>query len=144
MSLNPRRVGKGLAVSAGAFVLFGVVTGLIPNDFYVRMVSRTPLDYLFLTLTAGLLGVYSVQRVPEGRGSDDGVAALGTVGGILAFGCPVCNAVLLAAFSSSALMTYFDPLRPVVGVVAVVVLGGLVYYRRSLACESCRPRPQSE
>jgi hypothetical protein len=130
------RVGKGLAVSVGAFVLFGVVTGLIPNGFYVRMVPRTPLDYLFLTLTALLLGVYSVQRVPEDERNDK-VAAAGTVGGFLAFGCPICNVFLLALFSSSALMTYFDPLRPLLGVVAVGLLGGLVYYRNSRSCETC-------
>ncbi|WP_137283679.1 hypothetical protein [Halorussus salinisoli] len=136
MAFARRRVGKGLAVSVGAFVLFGVVTGLIPNGFYVRMVPRTPLDYLFLTLTAVLLGLYSVQRVPEEE-RNDGAAALGTVGGFLAFGCPICNVVLLALFGSSALMTYFDPLRPVLGVVAVGLLGGLVYYRHSRSCETC-------
>jgi len=137
-----RRVGRGVAVGLGAFLLFGVVTGLLPNPLYVRMVPRTPLDYLFLVLTAGLLGVYSAQRVPE-RERDDGVAALGAVGGFLAFGCPVCNAFLLALFSSSALMTYFDPLRPYLGAAAVVLLAGLVYYRRSRACETCRVDTES-
>jgi hypothetical protein len=131
------RLAKGAAVSVGAFLLFGAVTGLVPNPIYVRMIPRTPLDYLFLTLTALLLGVYSVQRAPE-ESRDDGVAVLGTVGGFLAFGCPICNAFLLALFSSSALMTYFDPLRPYLGVVAVASLAGLVYYRHSRACETCR------
>ena len=137
MALDRRRYAKGAAVSVGAFLLFGGVTGLIPNPVYVRMVPRTPLDYLFLTLTALLLGVYAAQRVPTGE-RHDGVAAVGTVGGFLAFGCPICNAFLLALFSSSALMTYFDPLRPYLGVVATVLLAGLVYYRHSRACAACR------
>jgi hypothetical protein len=137
MSLSRLRVAKGVSVGTGAFALFGVVTGLVPNPLYVRMVPRTFLDYLFLTLTAGLLGVYSVQRVSEDN-RDDGVAVLGTVGGVLAFGCPICNVVLLALFSTSALMTYLDPLRPLLGVVAVALLGGLVYYRHSRTCDACK------
>jgi hypothetical protein len=137
MSLVRGRYAKGAAVSVGAFLLFGGVTGLIPNPIYTRMVPRTPLDYLFLTITAVLLGVYAAQRVPAGA-QHDGVALVGTVGGFLAFGCPICNAFLLALFSSSALMTYFDPLRPYLGLVAVALLAGLVYYRRSRACAACR------
>jgi predicted transporter len=137
MALVRRRYVKGAAVSVGAFLLFGGVTGLIPNPIYTRMVPRTPPDYLFLALTAVLLGVYTAQRVPAGE-RHDGVAAVGTVGGFLAFGCPICNAFLLALFSSSALMTYFDPLRPYLGVVAVVLLAGLVYYRHTRACAACR------
>ncbi|SDF83222.1 hypothetical protein [Halorientalis regularis] len=128
------RVLKALAVGTGTFVLFGVVTGLIPNPLYVRMVPRTGLDYLFLTLTAGALALYTFQRTPDG---DDGAAAAGTALGFLAFGCPICNAILLALFSSSALMTYLDPLRPVLGVVSVVVFAGLLYVRSRRSCEDC-------
>jgi hypothetical protein len=132
-----RQVGKGIAVGVGAFAFFGVVTGLIPNPLYTRMVSRTALDYLFLTLTAAFLGIYSVQTAAPQDRLDDGVATVGTVGGFLAFGCPICNAFLLALFSSSALMTYFDPFRPLLGAVTTVLLGGLVVYRYSRSCDVC-------
>lgn len=137
MDGQKRRLLKGLAVGTGAFVLFGVVTGLIPNPLYVRMVPRTALDYLFLTTTSLLLGVYVVQRSPSEEESGSSLAIGSTIGGFLAFGCPICNAFLLALFSSSALMTYFDPLRPLLGVVSVALFGGLVYYRREKACETC-------
>ncbi|MFD1586542.1 hypothetical protein ACFR9U_06080 [Halorientalis brevis] len=144
MDASRLRLAKGAAVSLGSFVLFGVVTGLIPNPIYVRMVPSRPVDYLFLVLTAGLLGVYVAQRPPVEDRSDDRLATLGTVGGFLAFGCPICNAFLLALFSSSALMTYFDPLRPLLGAVAVVLLGGLVYARYTRACETCQPDAPAE
>jgi len=144
MVADRMRIAKGLGVSVGAFVLFGVVTGLVPNPLYVRMVPRTALDYLFLVLTAGFLGVYTVQRVPEETRGDDSVVTLSTVAGFLAFGCPICNALLLALFSSSALMTYFDPLRPLLGAVSVVLFGGLLYYRRTRACATCAVDPSSE
>src|SRR6056297_1164498 len=127
MDASRLRLAKGAAVSLGSFVLFGVVTGLVPNPIYVRMVPSRPVDYLFLVLTAGLLGVYVAQRPPVEDRSDDRLATLGTVGGFLAFGCPICNAFLLALFSSSALMTYLDPLRPVLGVLSIALFGGLLY-----------------
>ncbi|MFP8956897.1 hypothetical protein ACLI4Y_09220 [Natrialbaceae archaeon A-CW3] len=58
-----RAIGLGTLVAVGVFGLFGFVTGLIPNPLYMRMVPRTPLDYLFLTLTALLAGGYATQRV---------------------------------------------------------------------------------
>ena len=131
-----RRFLKAAGASVGAFALFGVVTGLIPNGLYVRMVPRTPLDYLFLVLTAGFLGVYTYQRT--GSEHEDGkTAAASTAVGFLAFGCPICNAFLLALFSSSALMTYLDPLRPLLGVVSVLLFGGLLYVRSRRSCETC-------
>lgn len=133
-----RRYLHAAAVSGGAFVLFGVVTGLIPNSFYVRMVPRAPLDYSFFILTAGFLGAYTLQRTSDRR-DDDKAAAASTAIGFLAFGCPICNAFLLALFSSSALMTYLDPLRPLLGGVSVVLFAGLLYARSQSSCEACEP-----
>jgi hypothetical protein len=123
-------------VSIGVFVLFGAVTGLLPNPVYVRMVSRTPADYLFLVATAAFAGAFVYQRSLAEEPIGDRFAAGGIVGGFLAFGCPICNAVLLALFSSSALMTYFDPLRPILGAVSVVCFAALLVYQRR-RCEVC-------
>ncbi|APW98401.1 hypothetical protein CHINAEXTREME_11675 [Halobiforma lacisalsi AJ5] len=148
-----RAMAWGTATGVGVFLLFGLVTGLIPNPLYVRMVPRTPTDYLFLTLTALLAGIYIAQRVAtevvstELEGDDgsetgdtsgeDRLAFGGLVGGFLAVGCPICNVVLLTLFSSSALMTYFDPLRPLLGAVSVALLAGLIYLRHSRSCSTC-------
>jgi hypothetical protein len=140
MNRSRTRIAKSAVVGAGSFVLFGVVTGLIPNPLYVRMVPRTPLDYLFLALTAGFLGLYTFQRTPASQ-REDGAATASAVLGFLAFGCPICNALLLALFSSSALMTYLDPLRPLLGVVSVAFFGGLLYVRSQRTCEVCVDQP---
>jgi predicted transporter len=132
---------QATVVGTGAFVVFGVVTGLIPNPFYVRMVPRTPLDYLFLGLTAVFLGVYTLQR-SAGRRTDEKKAGATVVLGFLAFGCPICNAFLLALFSSSALMTYFDALRPLVGAVSVGLFAGLLYVRSQRSCGACNVEVQ--
>lgn len=131
-----KRVGMALLASVGSFLLFGVVTGLLPTPLYVRMVPRTPLDYLFLGLTAGFLGLYALQDAP-GSSRDDGAATASAALGFLAFACPTCNALLLALFSSSALLTYVDPLRPLLGVVSVGLFAGLLYVRSQRTCETC-------
>lgn len=136
MSLPQPRLLRSVGVSAVVFVLFGAVTGLLPNPIYVRMVDRTPADYLFLVATAAFAGAFIYQRSLAEEPIGDRFAAGGIVGGFLAFGCPICNAVLLALFSSSALMTYFEPLRPILGVVSVVFFAGLLYYQRR-RCEVC-------
>ena len=130
------RVAKSVAVAVGAFVLFGVVTGLIPNPVYVRMVPRTPADYLFLAATAAFAGAFVYQRSLNDDPVGDQFAVGGLVGGVLAFGCPVCNVALLALFGSSALMTYFDPLRPLLGVASVGLFAALLYYQRR-RCARC-------
>ncbi|QLD89635.1 hypothetical protein HWV07_11595 [Natronomonas salina] len=140
-----RAAAWGIAIGMGVFLLFGLVTGLIPNPLYVRMVPRTPIDYVLLVSTALLAGVYVAQRNATTTSDDETAATTGEgrlaigglAGGFLAVGCPICNAFLLALFSSSALMTYFDPIRPVLGVVSVAILAGLIYILSRRSCPTC-------
>lgn len=136
MAVTARHLARGGAVAAGVFLVFGLVTDLLANPVFVRMVPRTPLDYAFLGATSVLAGAYVVQRDLLRDVPGDGCAFTGTLGGFLAFGCPVCNKLLLALFSSSAIMTYFDPLRPVLGTVNVLLFVGLLYYQRR-RCTRC-------
>jgi len=145
---SPRAMAWGAVVASGVFSLFGVVTGLLPNSLYVRMVPRTPADYLFLVLTAVLAGVYTALRVAttvQDSGSDDASTSEdrwlmgGLAGGFLAVGCPICNVFLLALFSSSVLMTYFEPLRPFLGLLSVGLLAGLIHVRHRRTCSVCEP-----
>lgn len=122
-------LARGLLASAGVFVLFGFVSALVPNPFFVRMVDATALDYVLLVLTSALVGAYVVQR-PGLEDCTDRCAYGGAAGGFLAVACPTCNALLVAAVGSSALMTYFDPLRPLLGALAVALLAGVIYVRR--------------
>ncbi|XVH33441.1 hypothetical protein ACNS7O_15745 (plasmid) [Haloferacaceae archaeon DSL9] len=151
---NKLAIAWGSVAALGVFSLFGVVTGLIPNPLYIRMVPQTPVDYLFLVLTALLAGVYVAQRVATGvpnsqiedgatKGGDRWLLG-GLVGGFFAVGCPICNAFLLTLFSSSVLMTYFDPLRPLLGTLSVALLAGLIYIRRRRSCVVCEAAPPSE
>lgn len=130
-------VKKGGAAAILTFLGFGIITDLIPNPMFARMVGRSPLDYAFLALTALLAGLYFAQTVDLRESPGDNGAIAGAMGGFLAFGCPLCNHILLMLFSSSAIMTYFDPLRPVLGVASVGLFGATILYRRRASCESC-------
>lgn len=128
---------KSAGAGVGTFLLFGAVTGLVPNPVYVRMVPSTAADYLFLVATSSFAAAFVYQRSIVDRPVGDRFATGGIVGGFLAFGCPICNAVLLTLFSSSALMTYFDPYRPLLGVLSVAAFGAILYYQRKKGCETC-------
>jgi uncharacterized membrane protein len=128
---------KSAAAGVGAFLLFGTVTGLVPNPVYVRMVPSTAADYLFLAATSAFAAAFVYQRSIVDQPVGDRFATGGIVGGFLAFGCPICNALLLTLFSSSALMTYFDPYRPLLGVLSVTAFGAILYYQRKKGCETC-------
>lgn len=138
MALSRPKITRGAAVSIGSFLLFGIVTGLLPNPLYVRMVPRTLFDYTFLISTSLFAGLYVAQQPTVTRSNDDRLAVGSVVSGFLAFGCPICNALLLALFSNSMLLTYFDPYRPILGVISVLLFVGLLYYRRQRDCRSCR------
>ena len=128
---------KSAGAGVGAFLLFGTVTGLVPNPVYVRMVPSTAADYLFLAATSAFAAAFVYQRSIVDQPVGDRFATGGIVGGFLAFGCPICNALLLTLFSSSALMTYFDPYRPLLGVLSVTAFGAILYYQRKKGCETC-------
>ncbi|RMF90462.1 MAG: hypothetical protein D6736_06700 [Nitrospinota bacterium] len=123
-------LGYALLFGTGFFLLFGVVTVLIPNRFFLRMTTTTPLDYLFLTLTSGLLGTYLSLHLfqrRQGRGACTVAAYGGGVGGFLGFGCALCNKPLLLLLGVSGVLTYIEPYRPLIGSLGIGLMGYAVY-----------------
>mgnify|MGYP006875055425 CR=1 FL=1 len=118
-------VREGLIATITFSLVTATVTGLIENPLYVRKVPLTALDYIFLFTTSMLAGLYfgkEKSSVTEGR-----LMSVGRLTGFLAFGCPICNLVLLAFFSTSVIMTYFDPLRPLLGLFSTLILAILLF-----------------
>lgn len=122
--INGYDAKKSIVASIFFFIVTGVVTGLIPTPLYVRMVPITFLDYIFLFTTSILAGIYFGKE--KCTIADSRLSALGGVTGFLAFSCPICNAVLLAFLSTSAIMAYIDPVRPILGVISTLVLAYLI------------------
>lgn len=121
----------GIGSCAGIFVLFGTVTDLIPNPWFGRMIPRTPFDYFFLIINSVLLGSYiaihfykkSVTKICDAATYSGGIT------GFLAFGCPVCNKILVLLLGTTALITYFEPWRPILGVISIFLLTGAIYFK---------------
>lgn len=131
----------GFGVSILALVIMGIPTALVPTPFFTRMIPSNPLDYVFLIGTALLLGTYATLHLygrQQARG--EGVAAVGgTLGGVLSFGCPICNKFLVAAMGVSAVMTYVEPYRPFIGTLSVAAMGATVYLKAKAIrfCNAC-------
>jgi|SRR3989344_2894890 len=121
----------GVAVSIGFFVLSGVVTGLLPNSLFARMTPTTRLDKLFLVTSSILLGAYVGVHYYKKNiiKKCDTVATTGGIGSFLAFACPVCNKLLMFLFGATALTTYFEPYRPLLGFISSGLLIGALYWR---------------
>jgi hypothetical protein len=119
----------------------GIPTDLIDTPLFVRMVPRTPLDYGFLVANSLLLGAYaSLSYHGRGRartGREDYAAMGGTLGGVLAFGCPVCNQLLILLIGVAGALTYIDPYRPLLGVASSGLIG-LAVSSKVRQIQSCR------
>lgn len=125
MEVQKYNLKKAAIAGVLFFFITGLVTGLIPNPFYIRKVPITLLDYVFLATTTVLSAAFFGKQ--ECGELDRRLSYFGGATGFLAFACPTCNLFLLSFFSSSAILTYFDPLRPLLGIVSTTVLAILIW-----------------
>jgi len=132
-----------MGTGAALFFLMGVPTDLIDTPLFVRMVPRTPLDYGFLVVNSLLLGAYASlyycgrERIRTGK--EDYAAFGGTLGGVLAFGCPICNKLLVLLIGVAGALTYIDPYRPFLGFASSGLIGLAVLskVRQMQSCQRC-------
>ncbi|MBI3026993.1 hypothetical protein HYY70_02675 [Candidatus Woesearchaeota archaeon] len=123
----------GSVVAFIVFLVFGTVTVLIKNPFFIRMTHVHWYDYIFLILTALLTGVYAClyHYNKSNKESFDKkcnyTAAGGIVGGLFSFGCAICNKLLVFLLGLSGVMVYFMPLQPILGVISIAILSYAVY-----------------
>ena len=93
-------IGLGAAITF--FVIFGGITAIIPNQFYIRMIPTTLLDKIFLAGSSVLLGAYVGVHYYKKKivKQCNAAAATGGIGSFLAFSCPICNKILVLLFGS--------------------------------------------
>ncbi len=121
----------GSMFGIGFFLLFGIVTAITPNSWFTRMIPANQLDWIFLILSSLLIGAYigvDFYKKKTVR-TCNVVATSGSVGSFLAFACPICNKLLVALFGATVLLTYFEPYRPILGIVSNTLLGVVLYWR---------------
>lgn len=123
-----------IGIALSLFFLLGSITNLIPNPFFIRMSQTHWYDYLFLTLTSILSGMYAGIWYYKKKTKDvcSYMAAGGMMGGVFSFGCAICNKLLVLILGFSSVMTYFMPFQPLLGVVSVSLLTYGVYQQAKL------------
>ncbi len=130
----------GIISGLVVFLVLGIPTALIPTTIFLRQIPANFFDYIFLFATSSLIGVYvslSFSNKKQDR-SAYGILS-GTVASLFAFGCPICNALLVSLFGSTALLVYFEPFRPILGAISIAILSLMVYIKmRSNRCKTCK------
>jgi hypothetical protein len=123
---TPRRWGAAVVASLAFALVVAVPTDLVDTPLFGREVPPTWWAWPSLvvsSLLAGLL-VATYVAAPEQQGPDPAGRG-GWIGGTLTFfavGCPVCNKLVLLALGSAGAMTWFEPVQPLLQLVAVALL----------------------
>ena len=133
----------------------GVPTDVIPNPVFGR--QGTPVEpwaVPVLVATAILSGLLFATYVrPDATLDTDETEGLdrsgrfGGLGGLLSFfaiGCPICNKVVVIALGTSGALTWFAPIQPYLGIIALgLLLWALrVRLRGEVACSIARSRAE--
>ena len=121
-----RQWGTAAVSAIGFGLLVAIPTDLIDTPVFSREIPPTWWSWPALVLTAALTGLLVATYVNPVQPEDRGTRRRGWIGGTLTFfavGCPVCNKIVLVLLGTSAALTWFEPVQPVLQLVAVVLLG---------------------
>lgn len=134
--MSPRRLAAILACAVAVALATGVPTDLIDTPYFGREIPPTWWSYPVWIATSVLSGVliasYALDRVDQER-----PARMGGAGGVVAFfaiGCPVCNKFVLLAVGTSGALTWFEPIQPLLAVVALGLLVVALRLRTRATC----------
>ena len=126
--LSPAFVGTSLAFAFLYLGGVGVITAIIPNALFTRIVEPTTWSYIFWLAPAALFGPLAASYVlPTADACEvrraEQTTTVGSVLSFLAVGCPVCNKLVVLALGTSGAITYFEPAQPWLGGLSVLLLG---------------------
>jgi hypothetical protein len=132
------RVALALGGALLSAVVVGIPTDLIPNPLFGRSIGVTGWAYPVWILSSLLAGLLLATDLRPGRPL--------TGGGLLALfavGCPVCNKPALLLLGSAGAVSWFAPIQPALGALAVLVLAAalVVRLRRQASCPVPPPAP---
>lgn len=128
-ALGPAYWLKVLGITAGAALLIGLPTRLIPNPIFVRMIPTTPVDYVIFAISVVLMGLTLALPQRTAHPGAEKQSLLGGLGTFLAVGCPTCNKLVLLLLGSGGALNYFAPLQPILGVGAIFLVVAALYRR---------------
>lgn len=115
---------RALPIAALAAVVIAVPSDLIDNPIFGRPVPPRTIDYVILAVTASLIGLILAIRPPASVETErqETRTMFGGFVSFLAVGCPVCNQMVVALVGTSGALSWWAPIQPIVGLVAVAVL----------------------
>lgn len=122
---SARRWLTAAGVAILAVLLVGIPTDLIPNPIFGREIPPTWWSWPALLVSSALGGLLAASYLDPPTDAETGERR-GWAGGLLTYfavGCPVCNKLVLLALGSAGAMTWFEPVQPVLQLLAVVLLG---------------------
>ncbi len=133
---TPRRFVVAAAATAVAAVATGIPTDLIDTPLISRPIAITTWSYPLWILTSLLIGL--LVAVSLGSRDPNRSVAGGGILAIFAMGCPVCNKPILLLLGTSGALEIWAPLQPLIGALAVALLGGalLIRLRGSVMCRT--------
>ena len=149
-SLDARFWLIALGTSAGAALVLGIPTAVIPNPWFIRMTPTELSNLAVWLVSAPLIGalvatylapVRDLHPAAEGAPTRVGLAS---VGAFLAIGCPICNKVVVGLLGVSGALSVFAPIQPVIGAASVALLAGSLAWRlrsRALGGPRCASAP---
>ena len=112
-----------------AGLVIGVPSDLINTRLFGRPVPVRAIDWLILVVSAFLIGlVFAIRPETADLAIAEEVEKEGTRtiwGGFVSFlavGCPVCNQAVVALVGTSGALSWWAPVQPIVGALAVGVL----------------------
>lgn len=140
--------GLSALYTVGSALLLGIPTRLVPTPLFSRVVPTSPQDYVIWIVSALLLGpllslmtlypMLSQKATPEKRSlPNSGRAFAGALLSFFSVGCPVCNKVVVLLLGVGGAMTLFNPLRPLLGLASIALLGVTLFLRVRTLCYGC-------
>ena len=123
-ALPPATWLRAIPYALVAAVLIAVPSDVIDTPIFGRPVDVRAIDYVILAITAGLIGLIFAIRVPDSDASEsqETRTVWGGFVSFLAVGCPVCNQAVVALVGTSGALSWWAPVQPVVGLIAVAIL----------------------
>ena len=121
---------RAVLFGAIAAVLIAVPSDIIDTPIFGRPVEVRWIDYLILAITSALIGLIFAIRPTPAESSELAEAAerqgTRTIWGgfvsFLAVGCPVCNQAVVALVGVGGALSWWAPVQPFVGLLAVALL----------------------
>jgi hypothetical protein len=127
----------------GAALLIGIPTVLIPNQFFTRMTPTAWPDYVIWIVTALLVGPIMAlamlfPAMPQQTQRTGGVRAwAGVMLSFFSVGCPICNKIVVLLLGLTGAMTFFNPLRPFLGMASILLLAITLWLRLHVVRSGC-------